>query len=93
MKRIIDWLKSMFKRRAFTVVDNQADDPENVTPDEYTIDAPSRAEVAASLHGREIEQDESTATVPHLEVLDLDLSDTDKKIGIDPYDTAQMHKK
>ena len=83
----------MFKRRAITVVDNQADDPEIVKPDEYTIDAPSRAEVAAFLGGRDIEQDDITATVPELAILDFELSDTDKSTGINPYDTAKFHKK
>ena len=71
----------------------QADDPENVSPDEYTIEVPSRAEVAASLGGRDIEQDEITATVSDLAILDFDLSDTDKSTGTNPYDTAKFHKK
>ena len=32
-------------------------------------------------------------TVPQLESLDVNLSDPDESTGIDPYNTAQLHKK
>ena len=67
MKRIIDWLKSILTRRPNPAVDDPADD--------NTVDAQSETEVAAPMDDQE---DESAKTVPHLQDLDLDLSDTDK---------------
>ena len=54
------------------------------SPDDNTIDVPSEAEVA---------DQEDVPTLPDLVDLDVDSSDTDKQTGIDPYDTAHLHKK
>jgi len=82
MKRIIGWLGSILTRQRVSDTDDRADD--------NTDDAQSETEAAAPIVNQE---DESAVTVPHLEVLDFDLSDTDNLTGIDPYDTAQLHKK
>ena len=85
MKRIIGWLESILTRRPDSAVDDRADD----STDDNTVDVPSESEV----DDQESAQDESAVTVPDLEDLDVDLSDTDKFTGIDPYDTAQLQKK
>ncbi len=89
MKRIIGWLESILTRRPDSGADDQADD----LPDDYAVDVPSDAEVAAWMEDSEPAEEECVATVPSLSVLDTDSSETDESTGIDPYDTAQMHKK
>ena len=70
MKRIIGWLESIFTRRPDLAVDDPADD----STDDNTADVTSEAEVA---------DQEDVSTPPDLEALDL--PDTDKLTGIDPY--------
>jgi len=41
----------------------------------------------------DIYTDECAATVPQFKVLDLDLTDVDESLGIDPYDTGILRKK
>jgi len=89
MKRIIGWLESIFTRQADLVVDDQADD----LPDDYAAKLPSVAEVAAWMEDKEPAEEECVPTAPSLSVLDTDSSAIDKSTGIDPYDTAQLHKK
>ena len=89
MKRIIGWLESILTRRPDSVADDQSDD----LPDDYAVDVPSDAEVATWIEDNEPAKEDCTMTVPQLESLDVDLSDTDESTGIDPYDTAQLHKK
>ena len=89
MKRIIGWLETMLTRRPDSVADDQPD----ALPDDYAVDVPSDAEVAAWMEDNEPVEDECVATVPCLSVLDTDSSEIDKSTGIDPYDTAQLHKK
>ncbi len=89
MKRIVGWLTSILTRRPDSVVDDQSDD----LPEEYAVDVPSDAEVAAWMEDSEPAKEDCTMTVPQLRSLDVDLSDTDESTGIDPYDTAQLHKK
>jgi len=89
MKRIVGWLKSILTRQPVSDADDQADD----LPDDYSVDVPTHAEVVAWMGDNESAEEEYTMTVPQLESFDLDLSDTDESTGIDPYDTAQLHKK
>ncbi len=89
MKRIIGWLESILTRQPDSVADDQSDD----LPDDYAVEVPSDAEVAAWMEERESVEKECVATVPSLSVLDIDSSEIDKSTGIDPYDTAQLHKK
>ena len=89
MKRIISWLGSILTRQPDSVADDQADD----LPDDYVADVPSDAKVAAWMEDSEPVEKECTMTVPSLSVLDTDSSEIDKSTGIDPYDTAQLHKK
>ena len=89
MIRIIGWLESIFTRQADSVVDDQADD----LPDDYAAKLPSVAEVAAWMEDKEPAEEECVPTAPSLSVLDTDSSAIDKSTGIDPYDTAQLHKK
>ena len=89
MKRIIGWLESILTRQPVSDTDDQADD----LPDDHVVDVPSDAEVAAWMEERESVEKECAATVPSLSVLDIESSEIDKSTGIDPYDTAQLHKK
>ncbi len=41
----------------------------------------------------DIHTDECDATVPHLKVLDLSLTDANKSTGFHPYDTGVLQKK
>ena len=84
MKRIIGWLESILTRRPDSVADDQSDD---------LPDVPSDAEVAAWMEDKEPAEEECVPTAPSLSVLDTDSSAIDKSTGIDPYDTAQLHKK
>ena len=65
MKRIIGWLESILTRRPDSAVDDRADD----STDDTTVDVPSEAEV---------DDQEDVPTLPDLEDLNSDLSDTDK---------------
>ena len=89
MKRIVGWLESILTRRPDSVVDDQSDD----LPDDYATKLPSDAEVTAWLEDKEPAEKECVPTVPRLSVLDTNSSEIDKSTGIDPYDTAQLHKK
>ncbi len=72
MKKMMGWLGSVFARQADAHVENRPDD------DEFKIELPSRAEVAASMKSQESAQDDHRATVPDLENLDIHLSDHNK---------------
>ncbi len=65
MKRIIGWLESIFTRRPDSAVDDRADDP----PNDNTADVLSEAGVV---------DQEDVPTLPDVEDLDVDSSDTDK---------------
>ena len=80
MKKMIGWLGSIFTSRATSALDDQADDLETVNK-EFTVELPSRAEVAASMKSQESAQDDFAATVPELENLDIHLSDHYKPTG------------
>ena len=77
MKKMIGWLGSIFTSRATSALDDQADDLETVN-NEFKVELPSRAEVAASMKGQESAQDDHRATVPELENLDIHLTDQKK---------------
>ena len=89
MKRIIGWLESILTRRPDSVADDQSDD----LPDDYAVNVPSDAKVAAWMEEHEPVEEECVATVPILNILDKDSSEIDESVGTDPYDTAQLHKK
>ncbi len=89
MKRFMRWLETISSRPKEPVVDDRSS---NVDPDDlglpkdiqdFLTDAPMP----------DIYTDECAATVPHLKVLDPDLSDLDESPGIDPYDTGVLQKK
>lgn len=102
MKRIIRWLKTKLSRwRA--VADGQSD-PEVIKPDinESTIDIFLGDEVASSMRDQksgkdvlmpDIYADEHGDTVPHLKIPDQPSLDVGESAGVNPYDTAKMHKK
>ena len=85
MKRVIGWFGSLFARRATSALDDQADDLDTIK-DEFTVELPSRAEVAASMQGQEWAQDDYAAPLPQIEILESDLPDKDNANGFDPYD-------
>ena len=85
MKKMIGWLGSLFARRATSSLDVQADNPETVD-EEFKVELPSRAEVAASMKSHESAQDDHRATVPHIENLDSKLPDGGDSTVYDPYD-------
>ena len=89
MKRIVGWLESILTRQPVSDADDQADD----LPDDYSVDVPSGAEAPAWMEEHEPVEEECVATVPSLSVLDTDSSEIDESTGVDPYDTAQLHKK
>ena len=85
MKRIVGWLESILTRQPDSIADD--------LPDDYVVDVPTDAEVAAWMEDNEPVEEECTMTVPQLKSLDSVFSVTDKSTGIDPYDTAHLHKK
>ena len=77
MKRIIEWVETMFSRPEAPDVAEQTSKPVSVEdlvmPDIYA--------------------DEAADTVPILRVIDLSSPDIDKSAGFNPYDTAVLRKK
>jgi hypothetical protein len=84
MKRVIGWIGSIFARRASSALDDQADDLGTVN-DEFSVEPPSRAEVAASMKGQKLADDDYAATVPQIEILESDLPNENDSNGYDPY--------
>jgi hypothetical protein len=102
MKRIIKWLKT--KLRRWGTVADEPSNPEIIKPDinESTIDIFLGNEVANSMGDQksgkdvpipDIYADEHGDTVPHLEIPDQPSLDVGESAGVNPYDTAKMHKK
>ena len=92
MKDIPKWLEERLSKLRKPVEDDQQNDAESVKPDELDLpkdmqdlvnDTPSPGGV----------EDEDGDTLPSLSLDDQFLSDTDEPTGIDPDDTAQLHKK
>ena len=92
MKDIPKWLAERLSKLRKPVEDDQQNDAESVKPDELNLpkemqdlvnDAPSPGGV----------EDEDGDTLPSLSLDDQFLSDTDEPTGIDPDDTAKLHKK
>ena len=92
MKDILKWLAERLSKLRKPVEDDQQNDAESVKPDELDLpkdmqdlvnDAPSPGGV----------EDEDGDTVPDLRRHDQPSSDADKTTGVDPYDTAKLHKK
>ena len=91
MKEIIRWLETkLFRSKPV----NPPGSPESPKPDKTELhlskhmqdlvnDAPSPDDV----------EDDDDNTLPNLSLDDQFLSDTDKETGINPNDTAKLHKK
>ncbi len=102
MKRIIRWLKT--KLRRWGAVADEPSNPEIIKPDinESTIDIFLGSEVANSIGDQKSGKDvpipdiyanEHGDTVPHLEIPDQTSLDVGESDGVNPYDTAKLHKK
>ena len=92
MKDISKWLAERLSKLRKPVEDDQQNDAESVNPNELDLpkDLQDLVDDAPSPGGVE---DEDGDTLPSLSLDDQFLSDTDKKTGNKPYDTAKLHKK
>ncbi len=77
MKRIIEWVLTMFPRRKVPEADDQ----------------PSKFVAVEDLVAPDIYAIAHEDTVPVLKVIDLSSPDIDKSTGFNPYDTAVLRKK
>ena len=102
MNRIFSWLKS--KLRRWGAVADEPSTPEIIKPDinESTIDVFLGSAVANSMGDQksgkdvpipDIYADEHGDTVPQLEIPDQPSLDVSESDGVNPYDTAKIHKK
>lgn len=94
MKRIFTWLETKLSRRE--AVTDQPSDPESAKPDEIDLglDLPKGLpKPTKNVLMPEIYSDEDDVTVPHLKVIDQPTLEDGESPGLDPYDTARIHKK
>ena len=97
MKDIPKWLEERLSELRKPVEDDQQNDAESANPNE--LDLPREMQdlvngTPPSDNGEyELEVTMGDITVPILALDDPSLSDTDISTGVDPYDTAKLHKK
>ena len=96
MKRMIKWLEAkLFRSKSVYPPVN----PARTKPDRGELDLPKDMldlvnDTPPSDNGEyELEVTMGDITVPNLKLDDQFLSDTDISTGVDPYDTAKLHKK
>ena len=92
MKDIPKWLAERWSKLRKPVADDQQNDADSANPNELDLpremqdlvnDAPSPSGV----------ENEDGDTLPNLSLNDPPSSDADEPTGIDPDDTAKLHKK
>ena len=104
MKDIPRWLADELSQLKNPVEDDRPSNSESIKPDinESNIDIFLGDAVADLLDEQELAEkvlkldkysNELDLTVPDLNILEPDPSDTDKSIGFDPYDTGVFQKK
>ena len=97
MKDIPKWLEEILSKLRKPVEDDQQNDAESANPNE--LDLPREMQdlvndTPTSDNGEyELEVTMGDITVPILTLDDQPSSDADEPTGIDPYDTAKLHKK
>ena len=89
MKRIFRWLETISSRPKEPVADDR---PSNADPDDLNLPRDIQ-DFVTDAPMPDIYTDECAATVPRLEVLDLDLTDLDESTGFNPYDSGVLQKK
>ncbi len=103
MKDIPKWLAERLSKLRKPVENDQQNDAESIDPDdEDEIESSRGAKLADSMDNHSAEKnvvmpdiysEGHDATVPHLTVLDLDVTDLDESTGFNPYDTGILQKK
>ena len=92
MKDIRKWLAERLSKLRKPVEDDQQNDAESVKLDELDLPKDMQDLVNDTPPPDSVE-DEDGDTVPDLRIHDQPSSDADETTGIDPYDTAKLHKK
>ena len=92
MKDIPKWLAERLSKLRKPVEDDQQNDAESVKPDELDLPKELQDLVNDTPPPDSVEY-EDDVTVPDLRLHDQPSSDADKTTGVDPYDTAKLHKK
>ncbi len=94
MKDIPKWLAERLSKLRKPVEDDQQNDAESVKPDELDLPKDMQDLVNDAPPPSDVEnEDDDGNTLPSLSLDDQFLSDTDEPTGIDPDDTAKLHKK
>ena len=96
MQRIIRWLETKFFRREGRSVAAEPSDPEKIESDEIDLGIDLPKDVQELLNDDSLpghSDYEFVDTVPDLTVDEAVPSDDDESTGLDPYDTADSHKK
>jgi aminoglycoside phosphotransferase len=97
MKDIPRWLAERLSKLRKPVEDDQQNDAESVNPDELELPRELQDlvnDTPPSDNGEyEIEATMGDITAPNLILDDPSSSHGDEPTGIDPYDTAKLHKK
>ena len=94
MKQIISWLQAILSR---SELNNPPIESEGTNRNELNLPREIQDLVndnsLSDNNEYELEATMGDITVPNLKIDDPSSSDTDEPIGIDPYDTAKLHKK
>ena len=94
MKQIISWLRAILSRSEPI---NPPIESEGTNSNELNLPREIQDLVndnsLSDNNEYELEATMGDITVPNLKIDDPSSSDTDEPIGIDPYDTAKLHKK
>jgi hypothetical protein len=97
MKDIPKWLAERLSKLRKPVEDDQQNDAESANPNELDLPREMQDLVNDTLpsdNGEyELEATMGDITAPNLKLDDPASSDADEPTGIDPYDTAKLHKK
>ncbi len=92
MKDIPKWLAERLSKLRKPVEDDPQNDTESVNPDELDLPREMQDLVNDAPPVDNVEYDHDV-TVHDLSLDDPSSPDADEPTGIDPYDTAQLHKK
>jgi len=92
MKDIPKWLAERLSKLRKPVEDDQQNDAESVKPDELDLPREMQDLVNDAPSPDHVEDDDGN-TLPILSLGDPSSSDADEPTGIDPNDTANLHKK
>jgi len=87
MKRFVAWLETSWARAKSLFAADQADDPEDIVPDDEDRDETAETGEMPNIYA------DVKSTKSHMKVFEAVKADSDDTRGFNPYDTGTLQKK